>query len=260
MSFSIMGILTIAVIGFISSILSGMLGIGGAIIKYPMLLYIPALVGVASFSAYEVSGLIAVEVLFSSLVGVWAYRKDGFIHKRLLLYMGTAIIIGSLIGSFGSSYLQESTINLVYGILAVAAAILMFIPKKQVEQSTDSVPFNRPLASFLAAIVGISSGIVGAGGGFLLVPIMLTILRIPTRVTIATSLAITFVSAIGGSFGKLMTGQVDYRVAFILIVISLIATPLGVRLGKKMKTITLRRLLVLLISATAIKIWFDIFT
>lgn len=62
-------------IGFIGSYISGMLGIGGSIIKYPMLLYIPPIFGLTAFSAHEVSGISAVQVLFASISGVWAYRK-----------------------------------------------------------------------------------------------------------------------------------------------------------------------------------------
>ena len=75
---------------------------------------------------------------------------------------------------------------------------MMFIPKKQIDdQPMQAVTFNKPWAVLLAFIVGIGSGIVGAAGGFLLVPIMLVVLGIPTRMTIASSLAITFISSIG---------------------------------------------------------------
>lgn len=251
-------IIVIFAIGFIGSFLSGMLGVGGSIIKYPMLLYIPPLFGLAAFTAHEVSGISAVQVLFASIAGVWAYRKGGYLNQQLIIYMGGAILIGSLIGSYGSSFLSEQVVNIVYGILAVIAAVMMFIPKKQVDDSLNHVVFNKPLAAILALIVGVASGIVGAAGGFLLVPIMLTVLHIPTRMTIATSLAVTFISSIGGSVGKLVTGQVDYWPAVIMIVASLLAAPLGAKAGKKMNTRILQLILSLLIAGTAVKIWMDI--
>src|SRR5690606_3204124 len=198
-------IIVIFAIGFIGSFLSGMLGVGGSIIKYPMLLYIPPLFGIVAFTAHEVSGISAIQVLFASIAGVWAYRKGGYLNKQLIIYMGGAILIGSLIGSYGSSLLSEQAVNVVYGILALVAAVMMFIPKKLVDDMPlNEVTFNKPLAAILALVVGIVSGIVGAAGGFLLVPIMLTVLHIPTRMTIATSLAITFISSIGSSIGKLI--------------------------------------------------------
>ncbi|MFJ8265273.1 sulfite exporter TauE/SafE family protein [Peribacillus asahii] len=251
--------IVIFLIGFIGSYLSGMVGIGGSIIKYPMLLYIPPLFGIAAFSAHEVSGISAVQVLFATIGGVWVYRKGGYLNKTLIGYMGISILLGSFIGSYGSRWMSESGINVIYGILALIAAVMMFIPKKNIDdQSFDQVTFNKWLAIGLAFIVGIGSGIVGAAGSFLLVPIMLTVLKIPTRMTIASSLAITFISSIGSTVGKVSTGQVDLYPAVIMIIASLIASPLGAKAGKKMNTKVLQVLLALLISATAIKIWIDI--
>ncbi|MFC7680481.1 sulfite exporter TauE/SafE family protein [Paenibacillus sp. GCM10028914] len=253
-------ILTIFLIGFIGSYISGMVGIGGSIIKYPMLLYIPPLFGLAAFTAHEVSGISAVQVLFATLGGVWAYRKGGYLNKTLIIYMGAAILIGSFIGGFGSQSMSEDGINIIYGILALIAAIMMFIPKKGVDDiPLDQVNFNKWLAAVLALVVGIGAGIVGAAGAFLLVPIMLVVLKIPTRMTIASSLAITFISSIGSTVGKVTTGQVEYFPAFIMVVASLIASPLGALAGKKMNTKVLQVILAVLILATAIKIWLDIF-
>ena len=252
-------IITIFLIGFIGSYISGMLGIGGSIIKYPMLLYIPPLFGLAAFSAHEVSGISAVQVFFATIGGVWAYRKGGYLNKTLILYMGISILVGSFVGGFGSKYMSEGGINVVYGVLALIAAIMMFIPKKNVDDVPfDQVTFNKWLAAALAFIVGLGAGIVGAAGAFLLVPIMLVVLKIPTRMTIASSLAITFISSIGSTVGKITTGQIEYVPAVIMIVASLIASPLGAIAGKKMNTKVLQIILAILIAGTAVKIWMDI--
>jgi len=252
-------IMTIFLIGFIGSYISGMLGIGGSIIKYPMLLYIPPLFGLAAFSAHEVSGISAVQVFFATIGGVWAYRKGGYLNKTLIGYMGVSILIGSFIGGYGSKLMSEGGINLIYGILAFIAAVMMFIPKKGIDDTPlDQVKFNKWLAAILALIVGVGAGIVGAAGAFLLVPIMLVVLKIPTRMTIASSLAITFISSIGATVGKISTGQVDYGPAAIMVIASLIASPLGAMAGKKVNTKVLQVILALLIFATAIKIWLEI--
>jgi uncharacterized protein len=252
-------ILTIFLIGFIGSYISGMLGIGGSIIKYPMLLYIPPLLGFAAFSAHEVSGISAIQVFFATIAGVWAYRKGGFLNKTLIAYMGGSILLGSFIGGYGSKLMSEGGINIIYGILALIAAIMMFIPKKGIDNiPLDQVKFNKWLAATLSFIVGIGAGIVGAAGAFLLVPIMLVVLKIPTRMTIASSLAITFISSIGATVGKITTGQIDYFPALIMVIASIIASPLGANAGKKVNTKVLQVILALLIVATAGKIWIDI--
>ncbi|WP_394235891.1 sulfite exporter TauE/SafE family protein [Niallia oryzisoli] len=252
-------IITIFLIGIIGSFISGMLGIGGAIINYPMLLYIPAALGVASFTAHEVSGITAIQVFFATMGGVFAYRKGGYLNKTLITYMGISILIGSLIGGLGSTNMSEIGINIVYGILALLAVIMMFIPKKGIDDiPLNQVKFNKWLAALLAFIVGIGAGIVGAGGAFLLVPIMLTVLKIPTRMTIASSLAITLISSIGAITGKLSTGQVEILPSLIMVVASLIASPLGANAGKRMNTKVLQVIMGILILSIAVKTWVDI--
>ncbi|MFP3846167.1 TSUP family transporter, partial [Priestia filamentosa] len=85
-----------------------------------------------------------------------------------------------------------------------------------------------------------------------------SILKIPVRVTIASSLAITFLSSIGATAGKIITGQVLFVPALILILASLIASPIGAKIGRRVNAKFLQWLLALLILATAIKIWLDV--
>ncbi|MDP9728114.1 sulfite exporter TauE/SafE family protein [Alicyclobacillus tolerans] len=250
---------TILTIGLVGSFISGMLGIGGSIVKYPLLLYIPPLLGVAAFTAHQVSGISAVQVLFAAGSGVWAYRKGNFLHWKLISYMGSAILIGSFIGAFGAKFLPESTINIIYASLATVAAIMMFFSNKELEEiPVTEITFQRSIAVIASFIVGILCGIVGAAGAFILVPIMLVVLRIPTRVTIASSLAITLISSIGTTIGKLSTGDVLLGPALIMIWASILGAPLGARISKHMNTRWLRFILAALILATSLKIWMDV--
>jgi len=259
MDYDILLLLTIFVVGFIGSFVSGMLGVGGAVINYPMLLFIPVALGVGQFTAHEVAGITAVQVLFATSIGALAYRKGGYLNKRVILYMGGGVLTGSLAGGFFSSTMSESGINIVYGLLALAAVVMMLIPhggRKNLEYRDEH--FNRLLGTTSAFVVGLGAGVVGAGGAFLLVPVMLTLLKLPTRVAIASSLAITFLSSVGSAGSKLVTGQVLFIPALVMIIASLIASPLGARIGKKMNTKYLEWGLAGLITVIAVKIWYDI--
>jgi uncharacterized membrane protein YfcA len=252
-------ILMIFAIGFLGSFISGMVGIGGSIINYPMLLFIPPILGFVAFSAQEVTAISAVQVLFASLMGMLVFRKGGLLNKRLVWTMGISIIIGSFLGSFVSNSLPSSVINLVYAILALIAAVMMFLPKKGIDaQDASPLNFNKALAASLALIIGIVSGIVGAAGAFITIPVMLVVLKIPTRVAIASSLAITFISSIGSTTGKLMGGHMLLVPSIVLVVASTIASPLGAKLSKKINTRYLQWILAALITATVIKIWISI--
>ncbi|WP_445662120.1 TSUP family transporter [Bacillus sp. FSL R12-0069] len=116
-----------------------------------------------------------------------------------------------------------------------------------------------PHISLLVAIplVGGASGIIGAGGSFLLVPIMLVILKLPIRTTIATSIAITFISSVGITTGKVITGQVVVIPALIIAIASIFAAPLGARVGKRINQKALQYMLSILIVGTAVKMWID---
>jgi uncharacterized protein len=74
-------ILMIFAIGFLGSFISGMVGIGGSIINYPMLLFIPPILGFVAFSAQEVTAISAVQVLFASLMGMLVFRKGGLLNN-----------------------------------------------------------------------------------------------------------------------------------------------------------------------------------
>ena len=253
-------IITILMVAMAGSFLSGMLGIGGAIVNYPLLLFIPKALGFEGFTAHEVSGIVAVQVFFSTLTGVLSYRKDGYLKKDLILTMGISILVASFIGGYSSRLLTEDAINIVYGILALLAVVLMLIPNRENETALteENLEYNRLLAVFFSIFIGLGAGIVGAGGAFLLVPVMITVLKIPTRVTIATSLGVTFISSIGTTSGKLLTGDILLLPAIIVIIASIVASPVGARVSARINTKHLRTILALLILMTAFKIWVDI--
>jgi len=252
-------IVVLFAIGFVGSAISGMVGIGGSIIKYPMLLYIPPAFGFAAYTAQEVSAISAVQVFFATIAGAFAFRKGGLINKALVGVMGIAIVLGSFAGGYGSQFLSDNAINVTYAILALVAAVMMFFPKKGDEEGDYAkLKFNRVLAFVLAGVIGIVSGIVGAAGAFITVPVMLVVLRIPTRVAIASSLVITFVSSIGSTAGKLLGGHMLLMPSVVMVVASLIAAPLGAAVSKKIKTKWLQWILIALITATVVKIWTDL--
>jgi uncharacterized membrane protein YfcA len=252
-------IILLFLIGAFGSALSGMVGIGGAIIKYPMLLYVPPLLGFTAFTSQEVSAISAVQVFFSTLAAMFVFKKGGLIHGKLVAYMGTSIVIGSFAGGYGSKFLPDEVINIVYAVLALIAAIMMLLPKKGDDRGEGTVvDFNKSLAIGSSLIVGIASGIVGAAGAFITMPVMLVLLKIPTRVAIGSSLAITFISSIGSTAGKLFGGHMLLIPSIVMVVASLLIAPLGAGLSKKMNVKVLQNVLFLLIGATVIKIWYEI--
>ncbi|WP_028563399.1 sulfite exporter TauE/SafE family protein [Paenibacillus pinihumi] len=255
-------IMLMLLLGAIGSFFSGLLGIGGAIINYPLLLLVPAGLGLAQFSAQEVSAISMYQVFFSSLAGIVAMRKqDGHkvFHQGLILYMGSSILLGSLTGGMASRFLNEEVIHMVYGVLAAIAVLLMLIPVKgQQEEAGGTVVFHIPLAVAVAFAVGIVSGVAGAGGAFILIPVMLAVLKIPARMAISSSLAIVLISSFGGVIGKLAAGPIPLWPTVFVVAGSLLGATMGSRVSSILDVRYLRYALLILIAASAVKIWASI--
>ncbi len=246
--------LLLVLLGFGGGLLSGMLGIGGGIIMTPLLLY------VAGLDMRAVAGLTIVQSLFSASCGVLVHRKFKHVHWGLLAYMGAATLAASLAGAVASRYVSGQLLLALFAALAVVAAGLMFVPTRDGdgEATSDAVSFNRGMALGVACSVGFLGGMVGQSGAFILIPVMLHVLRVPTRVTIGTSLGVVLCAAAAGTAGKVLTGQVPYGLAAALVAGTLVGAQAGARLSHKIPARALRAALALLIALTAVKMWWDI--
>ncbi|MCK5878815.1 MAG: sulfite exporter TauE/SafE family protein [Holophagae bacterium] len=112
----------------------------------------------------------------------------------------------------------------------------------------------------IGAFVGFVSGSVGAGGGFILIPLMIIVLRVPLKVTVGTSLGIVFIGALTGSVGKLLSLQVHIATALPLVLGAIPAAQLGAKLSKKLSSVTIHRILLMVVFASMIKVWWTVFS
>ncbi len=257
-------VILLLTLGMTGSFFSGLLGIGGAIIHFPLLLYVPFWFGFIPFTPQQVSSISMFQVFFSSLSGVIAYQRNKQIGETLdyslLGFLGIPLMFGSLMGGLVSKYVHGNFINLTYGVLAIIALLLMIKPVKVKQtEAPSAVEFHKPLAVFLTSLIGMVAGIVGAGGAFLLVPVMLTVFKIPIRKVIASSLAIVFLSAIGGVVGKIAAGHTPVLPTVFVVMGSLIGAPIGAWVSQKMNVLLLRYILAFVIGLTTMKIWSSFF-
>jgi hypothetical protein len=251
---------TLFALGIVGGYFSGWLGIGGGIIMAPLLLYVPSALGVGSFDMKVISGLTMVQSLFATGSGVLVHRKRQFVNKQLVLWMGGSIAAGSLAGALLSDRMSAGTLQGIFVVLAFIAAFMMFIPKKEpgVEPLARDVTFNRGLAAVMALGLGLVGGMVGQSGAFIVIPVMLYVIKIPTRTTIGSSLGIIFISALAGSIGKMATGQIYYAAALFCVSGALTGAQLGAMYSTRTRRIMLRRVLAIIIAATAVRMLFDL--
>ncbi|WP_426462057.1 sulfite exporter TauE/SafE family protein [Staphylococcus equorum] len=228
-----MDILTMTImllIGIFGGFISGLVGIGGAIIIYPAILLLPPLFGAPAYSAYIASGLTSSQVFFSTLSGSIKARKKPEFSPQLVIYMGGGMIVGSVFGALLANLFNAAFINVIYIIIAVLALILMFI---KVKSSSQTSQFNGPLLISIGVIIGIISGIVGAGGAFIIIPILLLVFKLQMNTVVANSIVIAFMSSIGAFIIKFMQGYIPMADALFLIIGSILFAPLGLKVGNK---------------------------
>ena len=269
-------------LGGIVGILSVMFGVGGGFLMTPLLFFIgiPPAVAVAT----EANQIVA-----SSFSGVLAHFK----RKTVDLRMGTVLLIGGLVGAalgvLVFNYLKaqgqvDLLVKLCYVIFLGVIGGLMFIeslnairktskgatPKRKKHNWVHGLPFKmrfRVSGLYISVIpplivgvlVGILAAIMGVGGGFIMVPAMIYLLGMPTKVVVGTSLfQIIFVTAFTTMLHATTNFTVDIVLAVLLLVGGVFGAQIGTRIGVKMKAEQLRILLAIMVLAVCGKLAFDL--
>jgi len=271
--------------GGVVGILSGMFGVGGGFLMTPLLIFygIPPIVAVAT----EANQIVA-----SSISGAFAHWR----RKAVDFKMGTILLFGGIIGSFIGIELFiflkdlgqiDLIISLSYVILLGAIGTLIFIEgirsmiahrnekvvqvKKRKDRTwVHSLPLRvrfKKSGLYISIIppivigiaVGIMASIMGVGGGFIMVPAMIYLLRMPTNVVIGTSLyQIIFVTSLVTVLHAYENQTVDVMLAMILMSGGVVGAQIGAALGHKLKAEQLRFLLGILILAVCAKMLIEL--
>jgi len=266
-------------------ILSGMFGVGGGFLMTPILIFygIPPIVAVAT----EANQIVASSI--SGVVAHWRRRAVDF-------KMGTILLIGGIIGSFLGIILFallknvgqiDLIISLAYVVLLGSIGSLIFIEgirsiinrrddsKKKVRKRKDrtwahSLPFRvrfKKSGLYISVIppiiigifVGILATIMGVGGGFIMVPAMIYLLRMPTNIVIGTSLyQIIFVTSLVTILHSYQNQTVDIMLAMILMSGGVLGAQIGAFLGHKLKAEQLRFLLGVVILAVCARMLIEL--
>ena len=248
------------IIGLSVGFLSGLLGIGGGIVMFPLLLYVPPLLGLPALEVKSVTGLTMVQGFFAALSAMLYYHRNALVNRRLVLTLGLSLFLSSLGGSLASKFVPDRALLMVFGSLAFIAAVMMLIPRSYAhdEKTEEQVTFARSIAAVIGVLLGFTIGLVGQGGAFILIPAMLYILKIPLRVALGSTLAIGLFSSSAGLVGKALTGQIPWLLTLPLLAGAVPAARYGSIVGKRTRTPLLKWLLAAIICATAIKVWIGI--
>jgi uncharacterized membrane protein YfcA len=270
-------------LGGLIGFLSGIFGVGGGFLMTPLLIFIgvPPTIAVATQANHVVA---------SSVSGVLAHSKRGNVDFK----MGGILLIGGFVGStLGVALFTllrglgqiDLVINLTYVILLGVIGVMLLLEglrallrrrrktgraKAHIHHWAHGLPLKtrfRKSRLYISALlpmsigfgVGLLSAIMGVGGGFILVPLMIYVLGMPTGVVIGTSLfQIIFVSANVTFLQATQNQTVDLVLALLLVVGGVIGAQLGGRVGARLPGEALRILLGVIILAVCTKLMLDL--
>jgi uncharacterized membrane protein YfcA len=245
-------------LGFFGAFLAGLLGVGGALIMVPLLLYVPPWLGLGAFDMKVVAAISMLQVFFAALSGVVAHGRRGMVQRGTAVTVGVATAGGSFIGGVVSRWLSSLVLTATFALMATLGALLMVNALSERDESApEPSAFPRGLGVAVGLGVGIAAGLVGAGAAFLLVPLLITIFKLPTRLAIGTSLAITLWTATAGFLGKLITAQVPFGPALALVLGALPGAQIGERVSHAAPAQVLRKLLAAVTAVVAVRVWID---
>ncbi|MEC7762934.1 MAG: sulfite exporter TauE/SafE family protein [Pseudomonadota bacterium] len=265
-------------LGGLVGVLSGMFGVGGGFLMTPLLFMIgiPPAVAVATGTN---------QIVASSVSGVLAHLR----RKTVDLKMGTVLLSGGLVGAAAGvqlfAYLRSigqvdllvtlsyvvflgiiGTLMLIESVGALLRSRRMAAPKRKKHNWVHNLPIKakfRTSGLYISVIppvlvgfgVGVLSAIMGVGGGFIMVPAMIYILGMPTKVVVGTSLfQIIFVAAFTTLMHAYENHTVDIGLAVLLIIGGVIGAQVGTRIGLRIKAEQTRILLALLVVGVCLNL------
>ena len=253
-------IVSLASVGAIGGFFSGLLGFGGGIVMFPLLYYLPPLLGLESIDAKTVAAVVVTQVFFSTLIGGTAHLRGGRVHGRIALVAGIFSAAGAFFGGVASQWTSDRFLLLLLGVATLFVLAMMFLPapSKELEKITpEKVNLAPAPLSLCSLFAGVLIGFLGAGN-FVFVPLLIYVFQVPTRIAIGSSLFIATINTCFGFLGKLATGQIPWLIATVVVIAAGCGTLVGEKIHRRLSAPILRYLYGGMVGLIAARIWLSI--
>jgi uncharacterized protein len=229
--------LTLAIVLALSLLIGvslGVLGGGGSILTVPILVY------VAGMDPKEAIAASLFVVGVTSAAGAISHAKGGRVRWRTGLLFGAAGLVGAFLGGILGGHLPGELLLVAFALMMVATSIAMIRGRKVDESKRHSdVPVFRVLLDGL--VVGLVTGLVGAGGGFLVVPALALLGGLPMAVAVGTSLLVIAMKSLGGLAGYLSAVSLDWGLVIAVTVAAVLGSVVGGRVAGRIPENALRK-------------------
>jgi uncharacterized membrane protein YfcA len=184
----------------------GLMGGGGSILTVPVLVY------ALGMGAKESIALSLAIVGATSLIGSLGHFRAGNINLKIAAIFGPVAMVGTFAGAKLSVFLSGATQLILFAIVMLVAAFFMFRGRKEVAVDEDA-KLNYPLIVAEGIFVGVLTGLVGVGGGFMIVPALVLLANVPMKKAIGTSLIIISLKSFAGFVGYM--DKIDINWVFL---------------------------------------------
>ncbi|HET7532814.1 MAG TPA: sulfite exporter TauE/SafE family protein [Nocardioidaceae bacterium] len=212
----------------------GVLGGGGSILTVPILVY------VAGMDPKEAIAASLFVVGVTSAAGAISHARGGRVRWRTGLMFGAAGLVGAFLGGILGGHLPGELLLVAFALMMVATSVAMIRGRKVDESKKHSdLPVFRVLLDGL--VVGLVTGLVGAGGGFLVVPALALLGGLPMAVAVGTSLLVIAMKSLGGLAGYLSSVHLDWGLVIAVTVAAVVGSVLGGRLAGRIPEAALRK-------------------
>jgi len=226
--------LTIGLAVFVGVAL-GLLGGGGSILTVPLLAY------VAGMDAKQAIATSLLVVGVTSAIGAVSHARAGRVQWRTGLIFGAAAMAGAYTGGLLAQFIPGTFLLIGFAVMMIATAIAMLRGRKNtdVSEAGHRLPVPKIIAEGL--VVGLVTGLVGAGGGFLVVPALALLGGLPMPIAVGTSLVVIAMKSFAGLGGYLSSVQLDWGFALAVTAAAVIGALAGARLTAMVDPDALRK-------------------
>jgi hypothetical protein len=245
---------TLAGLGFVGAFIAGLIGVGGGVVTFPLLLYVPPLVGVGFLDPKAVAGIVVTQVLFACISGAAAHGRSGQVSRPLAVTAGLSTTMGALAGGVVSKILPPEVLLGLFGVVTALAALMIMLPGVT-DPTLGPLPKGRAIA--VSLMVGGIVGILGAGN-FLFIPLAVLFLRVPFRLAVGTNLIVAGLSSLGGFVGKAITGQIPFLAAAAVMLGALPGAQAGEWACRRLQVRALRAVYAAIVGLVAVRVWLSI--
>jgi uncharacterized membrane protein YfcA len=211
----------------------GLIGGGGSIITVPVLVY------VLGVEAHQAIGMSLAIVGVASLIGSILHYKKGSVNLTTGMLFGIIGMVGAYLGSSLTYFFLPKTLLFIFATLMIVISLAMLLKNNDKMESKKETSIGK--AIIIGLIVGLLTGFLGVGGGFLIVPALVLFSGLEMKDAIGTSLLVISINCVAGLMGHLHHSKFNIPLTLLITTIAAIGTLLGTRLSYKVSPSALKK-------------------